>query len=327
MPDAGTAPRTRTRMRRPLRITLTIVGALVALPVLTLATTSIVNAVQTPADLDAIAPYGERVPVDGKEMNVVVSGTGAETIVLLPGLGTAAPALDFQPLISELDDTHRVIAVEPFGTGLSDQTDTPRTAAAIAGEVHAALQHLGVDRYVLMGHSISGVYALEYAERFGDELTAFVGIDSSVPDQPGWDAPAATDGLTALRDLGILRVLAAVGGDAYAGLPYDEAAKEQMRLLTTRNATAPTLLDEMDRVAENFASVSGETFPADLPVLLFVVPDAAGGDGWVALHEAQAASVERGEVIPLDGDHYLHRTRSPEIADATDAFLASLPAR
>ncbi|MFT2707738.1 hypothetical protein [Clavibacter zhangzhiyongii] len=127
-----------------------------------------------------------------------------------------------------------------------------------------------------------------------DELTVFVGIDSSVPDQPGRDAPAATDGLTALRDLWILRVLDAVGGDAYAGLPYDEATKEQMRLLATRNATAPTVLDEMDRVPEAFASVSGETFPADLPVLLFVVPDAAGGDGWLALHEAQAVSVERG---------------------------------
>jgi len=35
------------------------------------------------------------------------------------------------------------------------------TAANIAGEVHEALQHLGVDRHVLMGHSISGFYALE----------------------------------------------------------------------------------------------------------------------------------------------------------------------
>ncbi|MBM7412263.1 pimeloyl-ACP methyl ester carboxylesterase [Clavibacter michiganensis] len=314
-------------MRRPLRIALRIVAALVALPVLTLAATSIVNAVATPRDLAAIEPYGERVPVDGKEMNVVVSGTGAETIVLLPGLGTAAPGLDFQPLISALDDTHRVIAVEPFGTGLSDQTDVPRTATAIADEVHAALQQLGVDRYALMGHSISGVYAIEYAARYGDELTAFVGIDSSVPDQPGWDEPVATEGLGALRDLGILRVLAATGGDTYAGLPYDEATKEQMRLFTTRNGTAPTMLDEMDHLTENFASVSGRTFPADLPVLLFVVQDDAEVDGWIPLHEARAASVERGEVVPLTGDHYLHHTRSPEIAAATDAFLASLPAR
>lgn len=314
-------------MRRPLTIALWTVGVLVAVPVLTLATTTIVNVVATRSDLAAITPYGELVPVDGKRMNVVVSGTGDETIVLLPGLGTAAPGLDFQPLIDELDDTRRVVAVEPFGTGLSDQADTPRTAANIVGEVHEALQRLGVDRYALLGHSIAGVYALEYSERYADELTAFVGIDSSVPDQPGWDTPVATDGLAQLRDLGLLRVASALGGDAYEGLPYDEAEREQMRRLTTRNATAPTLLDEMDHVTANFASVSGEAFPATLPVLLVVAEDDADDEGWLRLHEEQAASVEEGRVVALDGDHYLHHTRSPEIADATDEFLESVAGR
>ena len=309
-------------MRKPLKITLWTVGVVVALPVLALTTTSIVNVVATKSDLAAITPYGELVPVDGKQMNVVVSGTGDETIVLLPGLGTAAPGLDFEPLIAELDDTHRVIAVEPFGTGLSDQTDSPRTAANIAAEVHEALQQLGVDRYVLMGHSIAGIYALEYSELYPDELVAFVGIDSSVPDQPGWDDPVPTDGLSELRTLGLLRVLSAIGGDAYAGMPYDEDTKEQMRFLTTKNSTAPTLLDEMDHTASNFASVSGRTFPADLPVLLFVVQDGTDDDGWLELHESQAASVDRGQVVALDGDHYLHHTQSTRIADDTDEFLA-----
>ncbi|OZB86366.1 MAG: alpha/beta hydrolase, partial [Microbacterium sp. 14-71-5] len=290
-------------MRRRVKITLLTIGAIVALPVLLLMTTSVVNVVATKSDLAAITPYGERVPVDGKKMNVVVSGSGEETIVLLPGLGTSAPALDFQPLIRQLDDTHRVIAVEPFGTGLSDQADTPRTAENIAREVHAALQQLGVDRYVLMGHSIAGIYALQYSALYADELIAFVGIDSSVPDQPGWNEPVPTDGLVALRDLGILRVMAAVSGDPYAGMPYDEHTKEQMRLLTTRNSTEPTLLDEMNRSADNFASVRGMTFPSSLPVLLFVVQDNQDVSGWLALHEQQAASVERGRVIALEGEH------------------------
>ncbi|MGY3262066.1 alpha/beta fold hydrolase [Frigoribacterium sp. 2355] len=309
-------------MRTSLKVTLWTVGALVALPVLTLATTSIVDVVATGSELAAITSYGELVPVDGREMNVVVSGSGADTIVLLPGLGTAAPGLDFQPLISELDDTHRVVAVEPFGTGLSDQTDSPRTAENIAGEVHEALRRLGIDRYALMGHSISGIYALEYSRLFGDEVTAFIGIDSSVPDQPGAEDPVPTDGLATLRGLGLIRVANALAGDAYAGLPYDEGTKEQMRFLTTKNSTAPTLLDEMDHAAINVASVSGRTFPADLPVLLFVVQNGADDDGWLELHEAQAASVDRGQVVALDGDHSLHHTQSTRIADDTDEFLA-----
>lgn len=311
-------------VRTALKVTLLTTGVILAIPVLLLATTSIVNIVATKSDLASIATYGELIPVDGKHMNVVDSGAGEETIVLLPGLGTAAPALDFQPLIAELETTYRVIAIEPFGTGLSDQTDSPRTAANIVREVHEALQYLGVERFVLMGHSIAGIYSLEYSATYAEELIAFVGIDSSVPDQPGSDETPPIEGLVELRDLGILRVLSAFSGDAYAGLPYDEHTKEQMRLLTTKNSTGATLLDEVSHTPANFASVSGATFPAALPVLLFVVEDSADVAGWVELHERQAASVERGQVVTLDGPHYLHHTQSAEIARDTSTFIDTL---
>lgn len=313
-------------MRKPWKVVLTTLGVIVAVPVLAIATTAIVNVIATKVEASVFTPYGESVTVDGKSMNVVVAGKGEETIVLLPGLGTAAPGLDFQPLISELEDTYRVVAVEPFGTGLSDQTDVARTADNITREVHEALQELGIDRYVLMGHSISGIYALTYTAAYPDEVTAFIGIDSSVPDQPGADEPIPTSVIATLSNLGLTRVLSAIAGDPYEGLPYDEDTKQQMQVLSARNAAAPTLLDEMDRAPENFAAVSGLTFPADLPVLLFVVADDAEVTGWLELHEAQASSVDRGEVITLEGGHYLHHTQSPEIAAQTRLFLDSLAA-
>jgi len=314
-------------MKKPLRIALTTLGVFVAIPVLLVATTAVVNVVATSAEASSITDYGQRVPVDGKEMNVVQSGDGEQTIVLLPGLGTAAPGLDFQPLIDELDDTYRVVVVEPFGTGLSDPTDTERTAANITREVHEALQYLGVDRYVLMGHSIAGIYALTYSAAYADELVAFVGIDSSVPDQPGSDEPIPAGLISSLSALGITRALTALAPDPYAGLSFDEQTVSQMKLLSTKNAAAPTLINEMENTAANFAAVSGATFPAGLPVLLFVRASDTDVDGWVALHEQQAASVDTGQVIELTGDHYLHHTLSPEIAADTTAFLGALSMR
>lgn len=38
-----------------------------------------------------------------------------------------------------------------------------------------------------MGHSIGGIYGLEYAKKYTNEVSAFVGIDSSVPEQGGMD--------------------------------------------------------------------------------------------------------------------------------------------
>ncbi|HWS33158.1 MAG TPA: alpha/beta hydrolase [Actinoplanes sp.] len=294
-----------------LRVARNILIVLLVVPVLMLATTAVVNVALTGWEASSITRYGRFVPVDGKRMNVVIAGSGERTVVLLPGLGTAAPALDFQPLIRELQSTYRVIAVEPFGTGLSDQTDRPRTAANITGEIHEALQQLGVDRYVLMGHSIAGIYALTYSAAYAGELVAFVGIDSSVPGQPGSDTPIPTGAIVALSRLGLTRLFA-TGTD------------DDQRLLTLRNSAAPTMIDEMEHVPANFAAVSGKTFPKTLPVLLFVRSNDTDVADWVALHERQAASVDTGKVIVVEGDHYLHHTLSAEIAEQTTEFLAGV---
>lgn len=48
------------------------------------------------------SPKGQLVNVDEHKMHVYTKGEGANTIVLLPGLGTTAPALDFEPLLEEI---------------------------------------------------------------------------------------------------------------------------------------------------------------------------------------------------------------------------------
>ena len=301
----------RTSLRRAL-IVAAAVGTLVAVG---LTTTTVVNAVSSETEKHRIKTYGQTVSVDGRSMNVVVSGEGDRDVVLLPGFGTASPALDFEPLVAELAQDHRVIVVEPFGYGLSDGTERARTTDNIVDEIHEALQVLEVDRYVVMGHSIAGLYAIEYANRYADEVTAFVGIDSSVPGQPNMDTVFPTALLAAAKNLGLIRLVAHASGDGLDGLDYDDDAREQMSMLSNRNSLTPTYLDEMNRIRTNFADAAGTGFPVALPVLLFVVADNAGNPDWIDLHESQAAEVDDGTVIPLDGEHYLHHTHAPEIAD------------
>ena len=302
-------------VRTSLRRALIVAGAVGTLLAVGLTTTTVVNAVSTETEKDRIETYGRTVSVDGRSMNVVVSGEGDQDVVLLPGFGTASPALDFEPLVAELAQDRRVIVVEPFGYGLSDGTERARTTDNIVDEIHEALQVLEVDRYVLMGHSIAGLYAIEYANRYADEVTAFVGIDSSVPGQPNMDTVFPTGLLGAAKNLGLIRLVAHASGDGLDGLDYDDDAREQMSLLSNRNSLTPTYLDEMNRIRTNFADAAGTGFPVVLPVLLFVVADNAGNPDWLDLHESQAAEVDDGTVIPLDGEHYLHHTHASEIAD------------
>lgn len=292
-------------------VSVTAVGAVLAVG---LATTTVVNAVASETESHRIEPYGQSVDIDGGKMNVLVAGDGPEDIVLLPGFGTSSPVLDFEPLVANLARDHRVIVVEPFGYGLSDGTGRERTTENIVAEVHGALEALNVDRYILMGHSIAGIYGIEYAARYPEEVAAFVGIDTSVPGQPNMDARFPTGLLSAVKNLGLHRLMADAG-DGYADSVYSEQAREQITMLSNRNSLTPTYLNEMAHIRTNFERALGTSFPEDLPLLLFVVSDNAKNPDWLGLHERQAADAADGTVVPLPGDHYLHHSHATEIVD------------
>ena len=113
-------------------------------------------------------------------MHVREAGDGPDTVVLLPGMGIALPSADFGPLQRELAARHRVVVVEYFGTGFSGGTDRPRTSANYVEEIRAALSAAGYEPpYVLMPHSISGVYAEHYAATYPDEVEAIVSLDGT----------------------------------------------------------------------------------------------------------------------------------------------------
>ncbi|WP_339229807.1 alpha/beta hydrolase [Aeribacillus sp. FSL K6-2833] len=114
-------------------------------------------------------------------MHVYTKGDGENTIVLLSGLGTAAPVLDFDPLVNELAKNHKVVVVESFGYGWSNVTNKERTVENIVEGIRTALKSNIEGHYILMPHSISGIYSMYYANAYPDEVKAVIGIDFTLP--------------------------------------------------------------------------------------------------------------------------------------------------
>lgn len=311
-------------MKKAFFFLLKAIGVIVIAIVLFLAIVFTVNVICNKLEKGKIEPYGQRVPVDGKNMNVTIHGNGEETVVLLPGYGTAAPGIDFKPLVDELSPFYRVVVIEPFGYGLSDVTEKERSIENIVSEIHESLQQLNIDRYILMGHSISGIYALDYVNKYKNEVSAFVGIDSSVPAQgAGEELPTAA--LKSLKQSGFYRLLVKLAPDQIITPPgVDEETKEQNRMITLKNMMNPNIISESEHFPSNFKAAEFLKFPKELPVMFFLVKDTTDVEGWEALHEEQIKDSLHGKMMMLEGDHYLHHTRSKEIAENFRSFMSEM---
>ncbi|WP_340012963.1 alpha/beta hydrolase [Paenibacillus sp. FSL K6-1318] len=315
---------TGTKGRKKRNLWLKIMGGIVGALVLFMGITFVVHTISNGIEKKKIESYGQYVNVDGKNMNVSIQGSGEQTIVLLPGQGTPSPVLDFKLLIDELTSDYKVVAIEPFGYGLSDETETERTTENIVSEIHEAVQQLGIDRYILMGHSITGLYAATYVNTYPDEVSAFVGIDSSVPNQPGMDVKLPLNLMKFLQKSGLMRVLQKVSGDSYKSLAYDEHTKEQMKLIANQVSTNPTLIDELKHLGSNFKNGEKLTYPRDLPMLLFVQSNNEHNPQWIPLHEDLVKQSAQGKMIPMEGSHYLHHTKFKEIAEEFKSYMKQI---
>jgi pimeloyl-ACP methyl ester carboxylesterase len=313
-----------TRTRKVLNILLKVLGAIVIVILLFVATVYSVNKISSHSEQKRMETYGQRVSVDGKQMNVSIQGKGEETIVLLPGFGTASPALDFKPLISELSPYYKVVVVELFGYGLSDQTERERSTANIVSEIHEALQSLHIDRYILMGHSISGIYSLDYVNKYPNEVSAFVGLDSSVPTLSEQKIDSSdTQPIKWFRNLGFARLQLKLSADPYDGLPYDEQTKEQLNILIRKNMYNTTQLNEAESMYSNFKAAEQLTFPVNLPVLFFVQKNHPAAENWIPEHEKLIENTMHSEVVLLEANHYLYRSHAKEIAEKFRGFMTA----
>lgn len=301
---------------------LIVLCTILTVLVVFVASVYVVNLISKEREQGKIEAYGQKVLVDGKQMNVLIQGDGKETIVLLPGYGTASPVLDFKSLVKELSPYYRVVVIEPFGYGLSDDTDKARTSQNIVDEIHECLQKLNIKKYTLMGHSISGIYGLEYVNQYEKEVQAFVGIDTSVPQQETDELPVSS--LQLLNQSGFYRLLLKVNPDQLVMPNVDQQTKDQIKMLTFRNFLNESQASEAENFTNNFKNAERLHFPKRLPVAFYLADQTEEETpSWKPMHEELLKHVDHGKVVTFKGGHYLHHTKSKEIADDVREFLSN----
>lgn len=124
-----------------------------------------------------------RVSVSGGEITCGRWGTG-ETIVLASH-GITANHMSWQRVaelvVERSDDTVSVVAVDHRGRAGSADTPGPFGLQAHADDLASVLDHLGLQRATLVGHSLGGFIIANAAERHPDRVERLVLVDGGVP--------------------------------------------------------------------------------------------------------------------------------------------------
>ena len=273
-------------------------------------------------------PLGKMVEVDGRNMSVYIEGTGSTTLVFMSGGGTCSPILDFKSLYSLLSDNYQIAVVEKVGYGFSDVVDKNRDIDSMLEDTRAALAAAGLTApYVLCPHSMSGLEALYWAQKYPGEVSGIIGLDMALPEYyenmniniplmriAGWAA-----------NIGVTRFIPGLSDSAavkYGTL--SEKEKEIYKAVFYSRTATVTMINEAEQVKKNAETVSRMGVP-QLPMLLFI-SDGSGGTGfdkdtWRKIPIKYISRIDGGEYIELNCPHYVHDYEYKAISESIIVFL------
>jgi non-heme chloroperoxidase len=193
------------------------------------------------------------------KMHYLERGNGPEPIVFVHGWVSSHRW--WLPTLDRLPAGVRAYAIDLRGAGESQAVDTGHTFAQYADDLHQAVEALDLERFTLVGHSMGGQIALQYALDHQDRLKALMLVD-----------PVAASGNQI--DPGIVEWCKTVQGQAegqriivQGAVPTPIAPELMEQLVTDAAAWGPALYNETLGEMARF-NVAGRLGEISVPTLV-----------------------------------------------------------
>src|SRR6516162_8207183 len=106
-----------------------------------------------------------------------IHGTGAQTLTLIRGLG--ADLSTWFPQIPEFSKYFKTVLFDNRGAGRTDKPDAPYSMRQMADDTNGLLEALDIRRTALLGMSMGGAIAQEFAINYPEKLSSLVLVCTS----------------------------------------------------------------------------------------------------------------------------------------------------
>ncbi|GAC1354395.1 MAG: alpha/beta fold hydrolase [Ktedonobacteraceae bacterium] len=124
-------------------------------------------------------------------LHYVQWGEQGQPIICVHGL--TANAFYFQAIADDVAIDHRVFAYDLRGRGDSDKPEQGYSVPIHATDLAACIDELGLERPILIGHSLGALISLYFAAHYPDKLSKLILLDAGTPlpwktaaEQPAW---------------------------------------------------------------------------------------------------------------------------------------------
>ncbi|GAA1936547.1 alpha/beta fold hydrolase [Nocardioides hwasunensis] len=117
----------------------------------------------------------QTVELHGHELSYVDRGTGPVVLFIHGILGSQR---QWSHLVDRIDDDQRVVVPDLFGHGDSAKPTGDYSLSSHAATLRDLLDHLGIERVTLVGHSLGGGIAMQFYYLFPDRVDRLVLVSS-----------------------------------------------------------------------------------------------------------------------------------------------------
>ncbi len=221
-----------------------------------------------------LTPTGQMVDVNGHKIHVVKNGSenAEHTLVFIHSNKTADDSIALEPLMEELSD-YELIYVDRSGVGYSEDWDAPKDIDSMLEETRTAVQAVTDSRsYVLVAYKNGGTLAIDWCDKYPDEVESVIGIQMYFPDQ--YEGADEKD-YCSLRNK-IMLELVKIGGhrlsdSVFPDNEWDVYTKDQMDrrdALIGRGLYTKGMYNEDKNLVENANKVAALGWPENIPMYM-----------------------------------------------------------
>jgi pimeloyl-ACP methyl ester carboxylesterase len=278
-------------------------------------------------------PTGRMVDIGDRRLHIVCAGKGP-SVVLESGFG--GWSVDWSVVQPRIAEFSHVCSYDRAGMGYSDRGPTSATSrAGTASDLHNLLQRADVKPpYILVGHSLGGIYVREFARLYPKDTAGLVLVDSTHEEiAKSVSRKEFNRAMSQLKQLRYARYLMPFGVQRLLGLSISNAPelppaeRSMAKGIGYRSSSYFALYDGMRSLVDenNRGSLKFEPIP-DVPLTVIAsqknLDDPEHGEVWRKLqYEFTRMTHDSRYVVAKGSGHFVQVDRPEIVVDAVRDVL------